>query len=264
VDVQARFVSGAIDILVATLASFGTGVDMPRVCKFVIYGVPASVHTLMQLVGGGGRAGQPYSTDVFASRADMTKQHMILKNETSKLPAGTHSHYAQHLADSFALVQRLLLVAQGQDTCCLHTLLVLQRSLARAARALRAACAGQGHQQTRGGGRRSQVEPSREALGAPAARAVNPVRSLAQRAPGRGRDACRAAALHALLELQIPQTPPSCSPRGGGGGGCGGGGGGCGGRGGCQGGGGVRTDRTRAINVFIPGVWQLVAFVRWE
>jgi RecQ family ATP-dependent DNA helicase len=123
VDVQARFVSGAIDILVATMASFGTGVDMPRVCKVVIYGVPASVHTLVQLVGRGGRAGQPYSADVFASRADMTKQHMILKNETSKLPAGTHRHYAQHLVDSFALVQRLLSVAQGQDTCCLHTLL---------------------------------------------------------------------------------------------------------------------------------------------
>jgi len=122
VDVQARFVGGAIDVLVATMASFGTGVDMPRVCKVVIYGVPASVHTLVQLVGRGGRAGQPYSADLFASSADVTKQHMILLNETRKLPAGTHRHYAQHLADSFALVQRLLAVAQAQTACCLHTL----------------------------------------------------------------------------------------------------------------------------------------------
>jgi len=123
VDVQARFVAGAIDVLVATMASFGTGVDMPRVCKVVIYGVPASVHTLVQLVGRGGRAGQPYSADLFASRADVTKQHMILQSELRKLPAGTHRHYAQHLADSFALVQRLLAVAQAHSACCLHTLL---------------------------------------------------------------------------------------------------------------------------------------------
>jgi len=57
VDVQARFVSGAIDIIVATMTNFGTGVDMPRVYKVVVYGVPASVHTLVQLVGRGGRAG---------------------------------------------------------------------------------------------------------------------------------------------------------------------------------------------------------------
>ena len=56
-DVQARFVSGAIDIIVATMTNFGTGVDMPRVYQVVVYGVPASVHTLVQLVGRGGRAG---------------------------------------------------------------------------------------------------------------------------------------------------------------------------------------------------------------
>ena len=70
---QARFVGGELDVLVATMASFGTGVDMPRVSRVVICGVPGSVHTLVQTVGRGGRgaanAARPYLVDVFVTEA---------------------------------------------------------------------------------------------------------------------------------------------------------------------------------------------------
>ena len=70
---QARFVGGELDVLVATMASFGTGVDMPRVSRVVICGVPTSVHTLVQTVGRGGRgavnSARPYFVDVFVTEA---------------------------------------------------------------------------------------------------------------------------------------------------------------------------------------------------
>jgi superfamily II DNA helicase RecQ len=70
---QARFVGGELDVLVATMASFGTGVDMPRVSRVVICGVPSSVHTLVQTVGRGGRgavnSARPYHVDVFVTEA---------------------------------------------------------------------------------------------------------------------------------------------------------------------------------------------------
>lgn len=123
VAVQNDFVAGVIDVLVATMASFGTGVDMPRVIKVVIVGVPASVHTLVQLVGRGGRAGQPYWVDIFACDADATKQGFIVKNEINKLSKDIHPGYAEYLHDSFALVQRVLHTAKAGTVCCIQTLL---------------------------------------------------------------------------------------------------------------------------------------------
>ena len=124
VAVQNDFVVGSIDILVATAASFGTGVDMPRVAKVVVVGVPSSIHTLVQLVGRGGRRGQPYWVDLFVFEADVTKQRFILQSEIKKLSkAVSQAGYAQYLTDSFALVQRMLHTATQQSVCCIATLL---------------------------------------------------------------------------------------------------------------------------------------------
>jgi len=122
VSVQTRFISGDIDILVATMASFGTGVDMPRVVKVLIWGVPSSIHTLTQLVGRGGRAGQPYCVDIYDSEADCAKQRAVLHNEVKKITTGTHRKYAQYLCDSFDLVMRMLHIAQEGGACCINTL----------------------------------------------------------------------------------------------------------------------------------------------
>ena len=48
------FIAGGIDVLVCTMASFGTGVDMPGVRTVIIHGLPQSIHLLVQLVGRGG------------------------------------------------------------------------------------------------------------------------------------------------------------------------------------------------------------------
>lgn len=61
---QARFIAGGIDILVCTMASFGTGVDMPGVRMVVIHGLPQSIHLLVQLVGRGGRDGKAWTVQV--------------------------------------------------------------------------------------------------------------------------------------------------------------------------------------------------------
>ena len=64
---QARFIAGSIDVLVCTMASFGTGVDMPGVRTVIIHGLPQSIHLLVQLVGRGGRDGKPWTVQVSTS-----------------------------------------------------------------------------------------------------------------------------------------------------------------------------------------------------
>jgi len=135
----------------------------------------------------------------------MTKQHMILKNETSKFPARTHRHYAQHLADSFALVQRLVSVAQGQDACYLDTLRADSRTVPLELRVPFAQLAQVKAVNKRvGGGDADRWNPTSKRWVPP----LVPSTPFAAWHSERAGAETRGAAVHALLEVQIAQTPP--------------------------------------------------------
>ena len=97
-EIQGRFIRGEIDILCATWASFGTGVDMPALSRVVLFGVPLSVYTFIQTIGRGGRAGQEYYVDVFVTEGDLAKQRAVLKSEIAKLEANWTRDLVNHMS----------------------------------------------------------------------------------------------------------------------------------------------------------------------
>lgn len=114
-EIQGRFIRGEIDILCATWASFGTGVDMPALSRVVLFGVPLSVYTFIQTIGRGGRAGQEYYVDVFVTEGDIAKQRAVLKSEIAKLQHA--KRYAAYLQRSFDLMQAVVGTAATGKKC---------------------------------------------------------------------------------------------------------------------------------------------------
>ena len=121
-NVQARFLQGEIDVLVATMASFGTGVDMPAVKSVLIYNLPSSIHTLVQTIGRGGRNGLPYTVHVFANEGEVCKARIMVLRELDRC---TNAAYARYVLDSFQMIERLVFagVHNGQLGQCLIGLL---------------------------------------------------------------------------------------------------------------------------------------------
>jgi len=113
---QKDFVTGNIDCLVATFASFGTGVDMPLLNTIVIFGVPSALETLVQTIGRGGRQGQEFYVHVFVREQHVVKQRSIVQSEIEK---GTLTvPFQRHLHSSFEAVCSLISCA-GSRHCCL-------------------------------------------------------------------------------------------------------------------------------------------------
>ena len=126
---QARFVAGDLDVLVATIASFGTGVDMQRVSRVIICGAPNSVHTLVQSIGRGGRNGRAYRVDLLVCEAQMGKARAMLEHE---LKNTTSAAFARYRRDSFALAERLVRLASAPrgERACMAALLARSGELA--------------------------------------------------------------------------------------------------------------------------------------
>ena len=114
-EVQHAFVSGKVDCLVATWASFGTGVDFPLLNNVLIYGIPSSFDTFVQTIGRGGRNGQEFFVHVYVKEADIARQRAIIKTETEKqsLPC----YYRENLQKSFACMVSLIQCANSSRGC---------------------------------------------------------------------------------------------------------------------------------------------------
>jgi superfamily II DNA helicase RecQ len=117
--VQTRFLQGEIDILVATMASFGTGVDMPAVKNVIIHNLPSSVHTLVQTIGRGGRNGLPYTVHLFATEAELCKARVMLQRDIERCK---HAAYARYMSDSFQMVERIVFSVVHHGQCLLALL----------------------------------------------------------------------------------------------------------------------------------------------
>ena len=113
--IQARFLNKEIDVLVCTMASFGTGVDMPGVRRVVLHGVPSSVHLLVQLVGRGGRDGLPWTVDVFCTPADLLKNRALFDKESSQWKG----EYLRFAIDALEMVEAFV-----RGDRCLEALLL--------------------------------------------------------------------------------------------------------------------------------------------
>ena len=96
--IQRSFLNREIDVLVSTMASFGTGVDMPAVRKVVLHGLPSSIHLLVQLVGRGGRDGQPWIVEIFSTASDLIKNNIMFESEMKKMDAN-HRNFSQDAMD---------------------------------------------------------------------------------------------------------------------------------------------------------------------
>lgn len=113
-SIQKQFVDGSIDILCATWASFGTGVDMPKLTRVVMYGVPLDFSTFVQTIGRGGRAGQEYFVDVYVREADLVKQRSVMEKERRET---RDASYTNHLQNSFQQSLSLVNAAVASRTC---------------------------------------------------------------------------------------------------------------------------------------------------
>jgi ATP-dependent DNA helicase RecQ len=117
--IQSRFLQGDIDILVATGASFAVGVDMPNVNRLVIFGIHNNIEDLLQAIGRGGRKGQPYYVDIFAKKAQIEKQRMIMKKE---LMSTKDTNFTNYTLDSFSIIRRFLDLSISRDSCLIEFL----------------------------------------------------------------------------------------------------------------------------------------------
>ena len=173
---QARFVGGELDVLVATMASFGTGVDMPRVSRVVICGVPSSVHTLVQTVGRGGRgaanAARPYLVDVFVTEAQAKTPVTDALFLPVRMPTG--SGQVHTLCFATEACTRARACSHFPD---MHT----ARRSPRTARCCRTSCARRATRATRGTCRRASSSSSSLCASPPPA----PARARASRASSR-------------------------------------------------------------------------------
>ena len=66
---QEAFLDGRAQIVVATTA-FGMGIDKPDIRLVVLYNLPDSLESYVQMVGRAGRDGEPSGTVLFCGRAD--------------------------------------------------------------------------------------------------------------------------------------------------------------------------------------------------
>jgi len=114
-EIQEHFVIGNIDILVATNASFGVGINLPLVLKVVVIGTPMSIQTISQTIGRGGRKGQQYYVDFYIKEADVIKNRIILDKEA----IGMSSTYRKYALDSFDAVQYLIANSAADKSKCL-------------------------------------------------------------------------------------------------------------------------------------------------
>ncbi len=79
-DVQRRFLSGALEVIVATVA-FGMGVDKPDVRTVVHVALPGSVEGYYQEIGRGGRDGKPARAVLFHSFGDRKTHEFFLERD---------------------------------------------------------------------------------------------------------------------------------------------------------------------------------------
>ena len=124
-DAQARFLRREIGVLVCTMASFGTGVDMPGVRQVVLDGLPMSMHLLVQLIGRGGRDGGPWRVDIFAAPQDKAKSRALLAREVQDMKVP----HAAFMLDAYAMVE---VFSRGQT--CLYQVRIPHQLFARCAR----------------------------------------------------------------------------------------------------------------------------------
>jgi len=113
--VQKKFVQGLIDILVATNASFGVGINLPLVSKVVVIGIPMSIQTVSQVIGRGGRKGQQYHVDFFVKESDLIKNRIMLENELERMTA----KYRKYSTDSFEVVEYFVKNSVADKSQCL-------------------------------------------------------------------------------------------------------------------------------------------------
>lgn len=90
--IQSRFLCKHTDIIVATIASFGVGVDMPLLRHICLFGIPLNIYSFIQTIGRGGRNGQEYVCDVFVKESDILKQNAVLKSEISTISSSKRKY----------------------------------------------------------------------------------------------------------------------------------------------------------------------------
>jgi len=123
--IQDNLLRGAIDILVATAASFGTGVNMPLVEQVIVVGMPMSIQTVVQIIGRGGRNGQQYRVDFFVKEGDMVKNNIMFVKENkdkSNCSRAHIQHYVQQ-KNNLEIVERVLYNTENKQDCQLNTVL---------------------------------------------------------------------------------------------------------------------------------------------
>lgn len=113
--IQNEFVNGETDILCCTMASFGTGVNMVRLIKVVIFGIPLSFFSFVQTCGRGGRAKQEYEVDVFVKESDLVKQRAVLQAETKKVHA--MREYSEYMRGAFEKMVKIVKHAEARSDC---------------------------------------------------------------------------------------------------------------------------------------------------
>ena len=82
-DVHARFLDGALDVVVATSA-FGMGIDKPDV-RYVLHAAsPASLDAYYQEIGRAGRDGEPAEVMLLHHASDENLQRFLTARRPSR------------------------------------------------------------------------------------------------------------------------------------------------------------------------------------